>query len=391
MPASGDNVALLLARLRDGHQDAANQLIPLVYAELRRMAGAYMQRERPGQTLQATALVHEAYMRLVDGQPGPWQNRAHFFAIAAHTMRQVLAERGGSGRSHGNLSHHGQTRMEIGQSLASPGTGRERRMTPERWRQVKAIFDAAVECTPASRAELIRQRCGDDRELRSEVESLLASDRETGFLLDSPLNLVAPVRSQAPGTRLGPYEILALIGAGGMGEVYKARDTRLDRAVAIKVLPESFATDADRLRRFEIEAKVAGALNHPNILVVHDIGSDGGFPYLVSELLEGESLASRLQRGKLGVQRTVDYGKQIAAGLAAAHSKGISHRDIKPDNLYLTKDSGFWLGQSDDVPAWRRHHRRHRHGHGGVYVPGAGTRASGGSTLGYLQLRLRTL
>jgi Tol biopolymer transport system component len=211
-------------------------------------------------------------------------------------------------------------------------------MTPERWRQVKAIFDAAVECTPASRAELIRQRCGDDRELRSEVESLLASDRETGFLLDSPLNLVAPVRSQAPGTRLGPYEILALIGAGGMGEVYKARDTRLDRAVAIKVLPESFATDADRLRRFEIEAKVAGALNHPNILVVHDIGSDGGFPYLVSELLEGESLASRLKRGKLGVQRTVDYGKQIAAGLAAAHSKGISHRDIKPDNLYLTKD-----------------------------------------------------
>jgi len=211
-------------------------------------------------------------------------------------------------------------------------------MTPERWRQVKAIFDAAVECTPASRAELIRQRCGDDRELRSEVESLLASDRETGFLLDSPLNLVAPVRSQAPGTRLGPYEILALIGAGGMGEVYKARDTRLDRAVAIKVLPESFATDADRLRRFEIEAKAAGALNHPNILVVHDIGSDRGSPYLVSELLEGESLASRLQRGKLGVQRTVDYGKQIAAGLAAAHAKGISHRDIKPDNLYLTKD-----------------------------------------------------
>jgi serine/threonine protein kinase len=169
-------------------------------------------------------------------------------------------------------------------------------MTPERWRQVKAIFDAALECTPASRAELIRQRCGNDRQLETEVESLLASDRETGFLLDSPLKLVAAVRSQAPGTRLGPYEILALIGAGGMGEVYKALDTRLDRAVAIKVLPKSFASDADRLRRFEIEAKAAGALNHPNILVVHDIGSDGGFPYLVSELLEGESLASRLKR-----------------------------------------------------------------------------------------------
>jgi serine/threonine protein kinase/Tol biopolymer transport system component len=211
-------------------------------------------------------------------------------------------------------------------------------MTPERWRQVKAIFDVAVECTPASRAELIRQSCGNDQELRREVESLLASDRETGSHLDSPLKLVAAGRSKAVGTRLGPYEILAVIGAGGMGEVYKARDARLDRAVAIKVLPESFASDADRLRRFEIEAKAAGALNHPNILVVHDIGSDGGSPYLVSELLEGESLASRLKRGKLDVRRTVDYGKQIAAGLAAAHSKGISHRDIKPDNLYLTKD-----------------------------------------------------
>jgi Tol biopolymer transport system component/tRNA A-37 threonylcarbamoyl transferase component Bud32 len=211
-------------------------------------------------------------------------------------------------------------------------------MTPERWRQVKAIFDAAVECTPASRAELIRQSCGNDQELRREVESLLASDRETGSHLDSPLKLVAAGRSKAVGTRLGPYEILAVIGAGGMGEVYKARDARLDRAVAIKVLPESFASDADRLRRFEIEAKAAGALNHPNILVVHDIGWDRGSPYLVSELLEGESLASRLKRGKLDVRRTVDYGKQIAAGLAAAHSKGISHRDIKPDNLFVTRD-----------------------------------------------------
>jgi Tol biopolymer transport system component len=211
-------------------------------------------------------------------------------------------------------------------------------MTPERWSQVKAIFDAAVERAPAARAELIRQRCGSDQELRREVESLLASDGETGSRLDSPLKPVAAGRSKAAGTRVGPYEILGLIGAGGMGEVYKARDARLDRAVAIKILPESFASDADRLRRFEIEAKAAGALNHPNILVVHDVGSDGGSPYLVSELLEGEPLGSRLKRGKLDVRRAVDYGKQIAAGLAAAHSKGISHRDIKPDNLYLTKD-----------------------------------------------------
>jgi Tol biopolymer transport system component len=141
-----------------------------------------------------------------------------------------------------------------------------------------------------------------------------------------------------PGTRLGPYEILAPIGVGGMGEVYRARDLRLDRLVALKVLPESFAADADRLRRFEIEAKAAGALNHPNILVVHDIGTDKGFPYLVSELLEGESLRERLKKGKLGPTRAIEMARQIVAGLAAAHGKAIVHLDLKPGNLFVTRD-----------------------------------------------------
>src|SRR5579864_3583223 len=144
--------------------------------------------------------------------------------------------------------------------------------------------------------------------------------------------------SLATGTRLGPYEIVASIGAGGMGEVYKARDTRLNRDVAIKVLPQSFAEDGDRLRRFQLEAQSAGALNHPNILAIHDIGTYEKSPYLVSELLEGESLRDRLQRGKIGVNKAVDYARQIAAGLAAAHAKGITHRDIKPENLFITKD-----------------------------------------------------
>ena len=144
--------------------------------------------------------------------------------------------------------------------------------------------------------------------------------------------------SLAAGARLGPYEILSPIGAGGMGEVYKARDSRLARTVAIKVLPESFAADGDRLRRFEIEAKAAGALNHPNILVVHDIGSDSGTPYLVSELLEGESLRERLQRGKLSPARALEFARQVVAGLAAAHAKGIVHRDLKPDNIFITRD-----------------------------------------------------
>jgi eukaryotic-like serine/threonine-protein kinase len=138
--------------------------------------------------------------------------------------------------------------------------------------------------------------------------------------------------------RLGPYEIVAPIGAGGMGEVYKARDTRLSRDVAIKILPESFAADANRLRRFQFEAQSAGALNHPNILAIYDVGTYEGTPYLVSELLEGESLSHRLKYGKLSVNRAVDYGRQVTEGLAAAHAKGITHRDIKPANIFITKD-----------------------------------------------------
>src|SRR5580704_1128607 len=143
--------------------------------------------------------------------------------------------------------------------------------------------------------------------------------------------------SLAAGARLGPYEIVASIGAGGMGEVFKARDTRLKRDVALKVLPDSFASDPDRLRRFQLEAQSASALNHPNILVVHDIGHEPA-AYLVSELLEGQSLREKLREGKLPVSKAIDIARQTAAGLAAAHSKGITHRDIKPENLFLTKD-----------------------------------------------------
>ena len=141
-----------------------------------------------------------------------------------------------------------------------------------------------------------------------------------------------------PGSRLGPYEILAPIGAGGMGEVYRAKDPRLKRDVAVKVLPVSFSKDADRLRRFEQEAQAAGALNHPNITAVYDIGSHEGAPYVVTELLEGETLRSRLSGGALPLRKATDYAIQMAHGLAAAHEKGIVHRDLKPENLFVTKD-----------------------------------------------------
>src|SRR5579864_2954827 len=142
----------------------------------------------------------------------------------------------------------------------------------------------------------------------------------------------------AQGLRLGPYEIVSVLGVGGMGEVYRARDTRLNRDIAIKVLPASFAADAEHLRRFEREAQAAGALNHPNILAVFDVGSHDDSPFLVRELLRGETLASRLKSGPLPPARALDFARQLAAGLAAAHAQGIIHRDIKPANLFLTTE-----------------------------------------------------
>jgi len=141
-----------------------------------------------------------------------------------------------------------------------------------------------------------------------------------------------------PGSRLGPYEIVAQIGSGGMGEVYRARDTRLGRDVAIKVLPPEFADDPERLRRFEQEARAVAALSHPNVLAIHDVGTHEAIPYLVTELLEGESLRDRLKAGGLTVRKAVETGVQIAQGLAAAHEKGIVHRDLKPGNVFVTRD-----------------------------------------------------
>ncbi|HJZ82359.1 MAG TPA: serine/threonine-protein kinase, partial [Pyrinomonadaceae bacterium] len=140
------------------------------------------------------------------------------------------------------------------------------------------------------------------------------------------------------GTKLGPYEIVSPLGAGGMGEVYRARDTRLGREVAVKVLPASYSDNQERLHRFEQEARAAGALNHPSILSIHDIGTENGAPYVVSELLEGETLRERMQGNALPQRKAIDYGLQIVQGLAAAHDKGIIHRDLKPENLFVTKD-----------------------------------------------------
>ena len=162
--------------------------------------------------------------------------------------------------------------------------------------------------------------------------------------------------SFSAGTQLGPYEVVELIGAGGMGEVYKARDLRLGRDVAVKVMPASFAADPERLRRFEQEARAVASLSHPNILAVHDIGQHAQQPFMVTELLQGESLREVLTRGALSQRKAIDYGVQIAHGLAAAHSKDIAHRDLKPDNIFITRDGrvkilDFGLAKTVQKPA----------------------------------------
>src|SRR4029077_3163536 len=168
-----------------------------------------------------------------------------------------------------------------------------------------------------------------------EVETLLASsdDVRSSFLQSS-----APRITLTAGTKLGEYEVKSLVGAGGMGEVYRARDARLGRDVAIKVLPSSLSADSDRLRRFEQEARAAAALNHPNILAVFQMGTYEGAPYLVSELLEGETLRGQIKRGRLSMRKEIDCAVPNARGLAAAHETGIAHRDLKPENLFVTKD-----------------------------------------------------
>ena len=184
-----------------------------------------------------------------------------------------------------------------------------------------------------------------------------------------------------------------------MGEVYRARDSRLGRDVAIKLLPEAFATDANRLHRFEQEARAAGQLNHPNILAVYDLGTHAGAPYIVSELLEGESLRTRLQGGALAPRKTLDYARQIAEGLAAAHDKNIVHRDVKPENLFITNDGRIKildfgiakLTRPSDGPVRTRSRNgdggRDGGGHGGLHVAGAGSWRTRRCAVRHLQRR----
>jgi TolB-like protein/lipoprotein NlpI len=209
-------------------------------------------------------------------------------------------------------------------------------MDSERGRRIDELAAATAERAPHERTDFLAAACGDDAALRREVESRLASREQPRTSVEAPP--YQQERHLAPGSRLGPYRIVALVGVGGMGQVYRAHDPRLGREVAIKVLSRHSPADRVELLRFEREARAASALNHPGLLAVFDIGDQGGIPYVVTELLEGETLQERLQRGPLPLRQGLEYARQIAAGLAAAHEKGFVHRDLKPANLFLTRD-----------------------------------------------------
>jgi serine/threonine protein kinase/sugar lactone lactonase YvrE len=228
-------------------------------------------------------------------------------------------------------------------------------MTRPAWTKVEELFHAALERPPAERKAFLREACGGDEELRREVGSLLAQERDAERLMEEPAAGAATQKlAVTRGTRLGPYEVTGLIGAGGMGEVYRARDTRLGREVAVKVLPADFASDPERLRRFEREARAVASLNHPHILTVHDVGTHGDTPYVVTELLQGRTLREVLEHRAPALKQALAFAVQAAQGLAAAHKKSVVHRDVKPENLFVTSDGQVKVldfGLAKQVPA----------------------------------------
>jgi len=234
-------------------------------------------------------------------------------------------------------------------------------MKSERWEQVEEIYHFALEREPSQRPAFLQEACGGDEALREEVESLLAYQEKAESFIEAPaVEVVAEVmaKDQAQsltGQRLGVYKILSLLGAGGMGVVYKARDMRLNRSVAIKALPADQVGDPERRRRFIQEARAASALNHPNIITVHDVGSEGGIDFIVMEYVAGKTLDQSILRKGLRLNETLKIAIQMADALAKAHSAGIVHRDLKPTNVMVTEEGlvkvlDFGLAKLTEVP-----------------------------------------
>jgi TolB-like protein/predicted Zn-dependent protease len=215
-------------------------------------------------------------------------------------------------------------------------------MRSEEWQRCVEIFSAALERQREQRAAFVDHACADDESLRRDVTMLLRSHEESGDFISAPAFVVPELLGDDPdaliGTHLGPYRLESVLGSGGMGVVYLARDERLGRKVGLKLLPQSLIADMTHLARLKREARTASALNHPNIVTIHDIGSDHSTHYIASELIEGETLRERLMRGPIQLSEAVDIATQVASALVAAHDAGVVHRDIKPENIMLRPD-----------------------------------------------------
>jgi tetratricopeptide (TPR) repeat protein len=235
-------------------------------------------------------------------------------------------------------------------------------MTADRWQTVDRLFIAALQLPAEARAAILARECGTDEQLRRDVLSLLTAAESSGTFLERPAferlarAMAADGWSLRQGERLGTYTVRDLLGAGAVGEVWRASDERLNRDVAIKLLRPHLSSDPQRARRFAEEARTAGSLNHPNILSVYDVGEHGGVPFIVSEYVDGESLRMRLKRGPLSIDVAVAVALQMARGLSAAHARGIIHCDLKPDNVFIRTDGGvkildFGLARLKTAPA----------------------------------------
>ena len=206
-------------------------------------------------------------------------------------------------------------------------------MTPEQWQQIDQLLHASLERAPDERAAWLATACNGDAALQHEVATLLAEYEKE----DEKINEQPPPPTLI-GQQIGHYRIEALLGKGGMGEVWRARDTHLSRAVAFKILPAEFAQDTDRLRRFELEARAISALNHPNIITIHEIGQANEQHYIITEFIDGESLRQHLHGARLPLHEAIEIAIQVAGALAAAQQAGIVHRDIKPENVMIRSD-----------------------------------------------------
>src|SRR6266404_1845521 len=217
-------------------------------------------------------------------------------------------------------------------------------MTPERWQQVEKVLQAALDCAPGERAAFLEQSCAGDPQLQAEASSLVwAHDAALDFIEEPAMAQDARVilgdhRVRNLGREIGPYKIIDELGSGGMGEVYLAQDARLDRLVALKVLPAYFVSDDARLGRFQREARAASALNHPNILTIHEVGDLDGVHFIATEFIDGHTIRELIAAGDLSIADVLDLVGQVAAALSAAHAAGIVHRDIKPENIMRRGD-----------------------------------------------------